>query len=229
MSKKLQAQKVVSTLAGKYQRLRIKADVPVLEQGMLLILSKDTTPEMAQSALERLRKDYIDWNEMRVSGIPELVDRLACLKKDQHIVMKAQRVREFVNQIFNIRHTLNLEPMREEGREKQEKFLVSLECLDPYMIDAFLVNLSADQGLHYSPAATRVLLRIGLLAKGSSPAKQRADMESMTPGKDAQNFLALLSRHAEDVCLAKNPLCGQCALLSQCKFGKAQTAQAKAS
>lgn len=228
MSKKLQAQKLVATLAGNYSRYRIKPDMPVLEQGMLIVLGKDISPDTAQSALEGLRKEYVDWNEMRVSSIPELIVQLASLKKDPNMVGKAQQLREYVNQIFNIRHTLNLEPMREEPREKQERFLVALECLDPYMVDAFLVNISKEREIGFSNGASRVLLRVGLLAKGSTPAKQRAEMNAMTPGKDPFNFVALVARHAEEVCLAKTPLCGQCALLSQCKYGKAHASASKA-
>ena len=217
---KPQLRKVLSLLAGKYQRTRVRKEIPALEQGMLFLLAKDIRPEVARSALERMRRELVDWNELRVSGIPEIARMMTPLRKDPSMISKVQRLREYINQVFNLRHTLNLEPLREEGREKQEKFLTALECLDPYMIETFLGNLSEEGTPPFSSAVARVLQRIGLISKTSSVAKQRADIEDLAPSKDLQNFYALLSRHAEEICGPRSPLCGQCMLLSLCKFGK---------
>lgn len=219
--KKPLLRKVLSLLAGRYHRTRVRRESPVLEQGMLLLLSKDVRPEVGRSALERMRRELVDWNELRVSGIPEMARMMTPLRKDPHMIAKVQRLRDYVNQVFNLRHTLNLEPLREEGRERQDRFLVALECLDPYMVEVFLLNLSADGSRPFSAAIARVLQRIGLISRSSSVARQRAEIEGLASPKDLQSFYALFARHAEEVCRPRSPLCRQCVLVSLCKFGKA--------
>ncbi len=212
--------KVLSVLATRYPKFRWRKDMPMLEQAMFLIFQKDSSDEHALACIEKLRREFVDWNEMRVSQIPELARVLSSVKKDPNRIGKLQQLREFTNQVFSSRHSMNLDPMREWEGEKLHKFFMSLECLDPYMIDLLVMFNAKDEEIPLNLGVHRVLQRLGIASKTTAPTKQQSELDSLAPSKERPVFYALLGRLAHDICHPKDPLCSECPLLSACKYGQ---------
>src|SRR2546425_7790879 len=69
-------QKIIPLLKKKYESPAHREPLPVLEHLILGILSDGTTTTKADAAFQRLKTQYFDWNEVRVSAVVELQEAL---------------------------------------------------------------------------------------------------------------------------------------------------------
>jgi len=72
----------------------------------------------------------------------------------------------------------------------------------------------------------RVSQRLGL-TKQSDPDRVEADLTPIVKPADQVRFCYLLQAHGRVICLAREPLCEECVLLSLCPFGQSRKAKPK--
>jgi endonuclease III len=213
--------KVLGILARQYRRLPSLKEVGLLDRLVLLLLAKDAPPARALAALERLRGDFVDWNEVRVSSPLEIQRSLEDLDEDT-LVEKAQKVRGLLGRIFEKHHSLKLERLLEEDRPARERFLESLEVLEPWAAHVFLASLDPEGDYLFHPNAARVLQRVGVLARTASPTKALEGIRGLVRDDDPLTVQALLVRHGDEICGPRVFLCERCRVLPLCKFGRAR-------
>src|SRR5436305_13485911 len=81
---------------------------PVLEQMIFAILREDATREDADRAFDRLRDEFFDWNEVRVSAAHEVEEALAGLP---HANARAQRLVDPLQPVFESHYPLDREAL----------------------------------------------------------------------------------------------------------------------
>jgi endonuclease III len=69
-----------------------------------------------------------------------------------------------------------------------------------------------------SQPAIRTLSRVGLMDRVHSETAARKVLEKLVDPEDLWAFQSLLTQHGEDICQSKSPRCGDCAIVSLCKF-----------
>ena len=112
--------KFAKTLRTYYNKLhrsskhRIEVDeLDPISYLLLGILSADGNTRRAVSALKHLNDEMIDYNEMRVTPVPELAELIS-----SHVKEADQKAQELVNAlgwIFNKCDTMNLEYLKEQS------------------------------------------------------------------------------------------------------------------
>jgi endonuclease III len=215
------ASEVFAILAREYRKLPPLRDLALLDRLLLLVLAKDAPPQRAQGALDRLRRDFVDWNELRVSPVFEIQRSLEPLEEG-NVGPKAERVRKLVSRIFEKKNSLSLEWLKAEGTEEAERFLESLEVLDAYMVHAFLLSLREKEELAFHQNMSRVLQRIGIVSRTGSPSKALEGIRSIAPEEDLASFQAVLVRLGEELCGPKVVQCERCKVLTLCKYGRSR-------
>jgi len=211
--------KVLGILVREYRRLPPLRDLGLLDRLVLLLLSKDTPPARARAALERLREDFVDWNEVRVSSPLEIQRSLEDFDEEE-AAAKAQTVRTLLARVFEKVHCLKLDRLLEEDRAARERFLESLEIVEPWAAHVFLASLDPEEAFLFHPNPARVLQRVGVLPRTSSPTKALEGMRSLVRDEDPLTVQGVLVRHGEEVCGPRVFLCDRCRVLPLCKFGK---------
>ncbi|MCI0589503.1 MAG: hypothetical protein L0323_22030 [Planctomycetes bacterium] len=213
------ASELFAILAREYRRLPPLRDLGLLDRLLLLLLSKDATAQRAQAALERLRRDFVDWNELRVSPVFEIQRSLEPLEEGD-VSPKADRLRRLVSRVFEKKNSLSLDWLKGEQPEAQDRFLDSLEALDAYMIHAFLLSLRETDEVAFHQNMSRVLQRIGLVSRTGSPSKALEGIRAIAPPDDLASFQAVLIRLGEELCGPKVVQCERCKALPLCKYGR---------
>jgi hypothetical protein len=102
-----------------------------LEQLILLILCQGSDVTKARSAMKRLQREYVDWNEIRVSGVYEIAGHLRVLGA-RKTLRKAQQIKELLTTVYNRFNKLNLDFLHASGADpelsrKKERFLTYLQ------------------------------------------------------------------------------------------------------
>ena len=90
-----------------------------MDELILAILRADASDRQAEKALQALKSEYVDFNEMRVSQTKEIVE---CIGEDYpDAAEKAYQLTKTLNAICDMFGTLSLEPMAEHASSRIRK------------------------------------------------------------------------------------------------------------
>ncbi len=197
-------------------------DASLLEHGMYAVLLRHLPATKAKSSLNAMQKAFPDWNELRVSQAQEIADAMTPRGKGKTRpgtqLSAAQDVKEYLAQVFQETHGLDLEFLRTDpaGGAKQ---LANVPILGNELT-AFLAWIAEDGALPVSGGMVRVLDRMGAMTRTTSMKKARAALEPMVPAKDGLRFGMSVGLVADRWCDARKPLCWECPLAPDCPMGK---------
>lgn len=201
------------------------ADHSLLEHGMYAVLLRHMPSSKAQSVLSSMSKAFPDWNELRVSQAQEIADAMAPKSKaksriNSHLV-PARDVREYLAQVFQETHGLDLEFLRTDpgGGVKQ----VAAVPILGNELAAYLSWIAEDHALPVSGGIVRVLDRLGAMTRTTSMKKARAALEPLVDPEDGLRFGMLIGMVADRWCDARKPICWECPLVVDCPMGKKVT------
>ena len=105
---------------------------------VLACLSAGTTEAKARTTLNRLRSNFVDFNELRVSRPDEIVEILG--KNFPQGTDTAEAILAALRELFDLRDTLDMTDLIEGGKREAKVFLEGLENLTPYMIACVLLH-----------------------------------------------------------------------------------------
>ena len=163
---------------------------------VLACLSAVTTENKARLGLSRLRHNFVDFNELRVSRFDEVVDILGKGYSQNKEI--ARQIIGLLKQIYNARDSLNLDDLREGSKREAKTFFESLEGADAYIV-ARLMLLSI--GAHAFPVHKQMLQM--LRDENVVPVKANASdvqgfLERQIPASQNRKIYALLRRRADN-------------------------------
>jgi endonuclease III len=207
--------KLLAKIQSQYPVPEPLEGVTLVEQGMYAILLHRLTPAQAKDTLVRLRAAYKDWNELRISQAQEINGFLDLGPAGLKV---AADVREYLQEVFQRSHGLDLEFLKDDPQSTQ-RFVSIL----PYIGMAtahYLLWVASNKELPVTPALMRVLDRVGLVSRTASPKKARAAIEPIVPSGRELEFAYKFGEIASRWCDARKPICHQCVLVDDCKFGK---------
>ncbi len=207
--------RIAAALERAYGKPRfLSREEPLLDQLLYLVLQQGVPREHADRSLLNLRKEFVDWNEVRVSSISEI--RSAIRTPDAATSeQKARTVRNILTRLFADRNKISLAFLKDLDEERAMKALLGLG-VDPW-VAATVFLLVADQPVvDHNPSVHRVLKRTVFTDRGLTPAKLVSQIEEVVPPKDLPRHYLLFARHAEAVCLAKAPNCPECVVGDLC-------------
>lgn len=225
MSKKSEVvQKLLKKITPRQPLPKPLKDANLLEHGMLCVLLRNMPQERAEAALATLKKVYPDWNELRVAQAQEIAaqilakGRKASRDSIQGALPQARDVRDYLQEVFQKTHSLDLEFLREDmagaGKLVTQMPFLGLPAA------SYVLWLAGDKQLPVHGALVRVLDRLGLIARTASMKKARDVIDPLVPEGDGLEFVAAFGEIADRWCDARKPLCHECVLVDDCAYGK---------
>lgn len=200
---------------------------PVLEDFVYGLCREGTTRELADRAYRNLQEKFFDWNEVRVSSVRELAEVMAGLP---HPEGRAQRVIDFLQEVFETTFSFDLEPLQKKGVKLAAKQLSRYQAANDYAVSLVVQNSLGGHAIPLDEPSMRALRRLGLLDGDAADMEAlRASIEHQVPKARAALFNDLLSILADDHCHENEPRCGACPLAKDCPTGQDYRAPATAS
>jgi len=204
---------------------------PVLEQFIYAMLRENATRDAGDQAFDSLKDQFFDWNEVRVSSSLEIAEALDGILSEPEA--RAQRIIDFLQEIFETTYSFDLDPLLEvlqkKGMKQASKQLLRYQAANDYAV-AFVMQQSL--GGHSIPldgAALRVLRRMGLVEDQGALETLRTSIEHQVPKTKGSQFVDLVSALADAHCHECEPACRDCPLRSVCPTGQEAKAMASAS
>lgn len=209
---------VLRALEKPYGKVIVLPEEPILDHAVFLLLREGWDYRKAQRALRILQKEFVDWNEVRVSSPAELKSVLKELG-DKDLDVKVEKLRALLASLWKERNATALEFLREMQHESRQRLLSNLGVIHQGIVQVLLHGIAgAEAPLPVPPGAVRTLTRLGLMDRVHSDGAARKVLEKLVVPEDLHPYLLLLTQHGEEVCQAKSPRCGDCVLVEMCKF-----------
>ena len=224
MATTVNKQKIVthlfSALGSKNGKLKAN-DRPVLEQFLYAILRENATRDAADHAFQQLKDQFFDWNEVRVSSTLEIAELLVEHLADAEV--RAQRIVDFLQEIFETTYSFDLDPLMEvlqkKGLKQASKQLSRYQAANDYSVAWVMQHSLGGHAIPLDSAALRVLKRIGLTEDQHDMEALRASIEHQVPKAKGSQFVDLISDLADSHCSEGEPACPECPLRSLCPTG----------
>jgi endonuclease-3 len=190
---------------------------PVLEQMIYALLREGATCEEADAAIGRLKNQFFDWNEVRVSSEHELVEALAGLPD---AAIRAERIISLLQEVFESTYSFDLESLHKKGLKQAAKQIGRYQAANDFTVAWVTQQSLGGQAIPIDSPTLRTVRRLGLVDSDAMDSEAvRANLEHQVPKAKAPLFSELISLIARDYCWEDSPNCSECPLRGECLTG----------
>jgi endonuclease III len=205
-----------------------------VEHALRAVLSEEATPDQVDQAVERIRRHFVDLNDLRVSRPREIRDVLGTnFPRSGH---KARVIPRLLDQVFKQHNSMVWDFLEKMGKVETRAYFEKLEDVRPFVAAVIARDCAEAHTVPVDNDVARVLGRLGILDPGTqSESGMQAFLERAVKASRAYEVHALLKRFAADVCLVGTPRCAACPLAAGCCSpvrggrGRVKKGQARAS
>jgi endonuclease-3 len=188
-----------------------------LDELMMAALSENSASKDASRALKELRKNFVDWNEIRVSRAGEIERAMRPLDGAGD---KARRIVRVLNNLFAKRSMLSLSFLLDVGPKEARDFLAELDGVGEELAARVMLFSLGYPAVAITPHVARVTQRVGLINEESPADESRRRLEKIVPREMMYAFHGLISDHGRRACLVTKPKCSRCAIKRHCRMGR---------
>ncbi|MEO2007868.1 MAG: hypothetical protein ABGX22_04170 [Pirellulaceae bacterium] len=190
-------------LKKHYKPFSPPAERSLFEHILYGCLLENSPSDQADQAFAVLLQTYFDWNEVRVTSLNELAERLSCVSDP---IDSARRVKTALQNLFEQYYTFNLE---EELKNRNQKNLgAAIKFLEVPGVPEFAIQYTTQHGLggHSIPVNRGVLhvcVVLGILTANEAVKGRVPGLERTIPKVKGIEFASLLHQLGLD--FARSP------------------------
>jgi endonuclease-3 len=216
MNKQQLLERALKILEKKYSIPPASDERPVMEELIYAICREGVPTETASAAFQQLKQAFFDWNEVRVSTVAEVAEALARLPQPG---ARAQRVIEFLQELFEMTYSFNLDDLEKKGLKQAAKQLGRYQAVNDFGVAWVTQRSLGGHAIPLDEPTLRVVRRLRVIDDEAEDQETiRGTMEHYIPKARGQEFTELFVQLGTTICL-EEPLCGQCPLQKDCPTG----------
>jgi endonuclease-3 len=215
-------QRVITRLKKKYESPGRRESFPVLEHLIFAVLADGTTTAKADAVFQRLKENYFDWNEVRVSAVVELQEHLRELPDPEQ---RAARLKGCLKFIFETTYAFELDALQKIPMKEVAKKFERMPGVSDYLVARVIRDGLGGTAMPLDSAAVRVLTRLGIIDEKTTPQILSASLARQIPRARNFEFCHLLSELGADTCFEVEPRCKPCVLVDGCPTGQRRLAE----
>ena len=188
----------------------------------MAVLWQDTPPARARAAFEVLPKEFVDWNDLRVSVASDVA---AVLKSRGVAGGKAPVLKRILGKGVENLYSLEFERLCEKSRQQLRTWFVGVEGI-PHSTAAFILyNVYNYDRVLVDSEIARVIQRLGFVSETAMEEEIETALAEVVPGREAHFAYWALREHALKICTKKDFDCRTCPLRKECDTGTRRLAE----
>jgi endonuclease III len=198
---------------------------PLLEELIYATCREGSTSADADAGYARLKKAFIDWNEVRVSTVQEVADVLRPLSGSG---TRAKRIIGLLQEVFEDKYSFDLSELGKKGlKDTARKLRFYKEGVNDYAVAWVTQRSLGGHAIPLDEPSLRVLRRLGVVEEIDPESLEavRGSIEHIIPKTRGPEFTDLLSIHAQELCTENDPNCPACPLKTDCPVGIENTSK----
>jgi endonuclease III len=190
---------------------------PVLEQMVYALLREGSTAEEADAAFDRIKAQFFDWNEVRVSSEHEVAEALTGLPD---AAARAERVIGLLQEVFESTYSFDLESLHKKGLKQAAKQIGRYQAANDFTVAWVTQQTLGGHAIPLDAPTLRTVRRLGLVDSDAVDSEAvRTSLEHQIPKAKGPLFNELISLLARDYCWEDSPNCAQCPIRGECLTG----------
>ncbi len=206
--------RAIKLLVKKYPAPPPPETRPVLDELVYALCRENTTSPLAQDAFKRLKDDFHDWNEIRVSTVAEVSHALRGLPDAGS---KAKRLIDFLQEFFEGDYTFSMEGMEKKGQKQVAKQLARYQGVTDFAVAWVLQRSLGGHSIPLDDASIRVLRRLKVIDDEVDDNESlRGTVEHYVSKADGYEFTEAIAALAMQICKDGMPECNKCPLNKDC-------------
>jgi endonuclease-3 len=208
---------ILERLREAYGRPVARLHRAPVDELILTVLSQNTNDRNRDVAYARLRERFGSWAEVRDAGAAEVEE---AIRPGGLAPTKAVRIQDILRAIGDDDLTWMEDGPLAEARD----YLTELPGVGRKTAACVLLFSYGRPDVPVDTHVYRVGTRLGLFRPGASLDEAHDEMLRLAQWEDPYELHVSLIRHGRRICVARNPRCGECPLLSLCPYGRARRA-----
>src|SRR4051812_48085497 len=192
-----------------------------IDELILTVLSQNTNDRNRDVAYLRLTKRFATWAEVRDAPQAEVAE---AIRPGGLAPTKSLRIQEILRALGDD----DLMELETEPLEDARRRLTDLPGVGRKTAACVLMFAFGRPGIPVDTHVFRVGGRLGLFRPSGSLEEAHDVLLQVVPPEDAYEMHVSLIRHGRRTCVARNPRCLDCPLLSLCPYGRARRAELRA-
>jgi endonuclease-3 len=218
MSADRKIEKLFKAVKKEFGELRGLRTSSPFDQMVLTLFAEGNSKAAAGRAVKALLKEFVDWNEIRVSSWKEIG---AVLEREKlaNPGGKGIALKRCLEAIFAETNRMDLGVLQQVAPEKAFQFLTKLKDFDEGALAGVLYISVGAKELHPTAKVVRVAARLGFIKTRSSLPKMKIALKGVVRRKHLFHFHNYLARIGEKYCFEKVTFCPRCPALELCPTG----------
>ncbi len=185
--------KIHRVLKKHYPAPAAAMNLPLLEQLVFAGCLEESPAEAAQKAYAVLEEEFFDWNEVRVSTIVELSEKLSMLPNPK---AAATRVKQTLHSVFETAYSFDIEALKKQNIGVAVKQLSKHQGVTSFGVSYITQTALGGHDIPVSPGALEVFYILGVIDEKEKKAKKVPGLERAIPKSKGLEFGGLLNQIA---------------------------------
>ena len=193
--------RLLKLLKKEFGGLPKREQLPVLESMVFSACLENSSYEAADAAFGRLKNDFFDWNEVRVSTISELEPVFEGVHEPEWCAM---RVRYLLYYVFDHQFSYDFDGIKKKPFELAFKQVSKIKHLTPFCRNYMLQKCLGNHVIPVDDKMVRTAIWLGLIPVGADEDSGAELLKGFIRKADAPEFIWLLkslsvSLHGESI------------------------------
>jgi len=193
--------RLIKLLKKEFGGLPKREQLPVLEAMVFSVCFENSSYEAADAAFERLKGDFFDWNEVRVSTISELEPVFEGVHEPEWCAM---RVRYLLYYVFDHQFSYDFDGIKKKSFDLAFKQVSKIKHLTPFCRNYMLQKCLGTHVIPVDDKMVRTAIWLGLVPVGAGEDSGAELLKGFIRKADTPEFIWLLkslsvSKHGESV------------------------------
>jgi endonuclease-3 len=209
--------RIQKLLLKKYPAPPAPEPRPVMDELLYALCREGATTAQADAAFARLKEDFYDWNEIRVSTVAEVAQAMRGLPDAG---TKAKRLIEFLQEFFEGDYTFSMDGMEKKGLKQAAKQLGRYQGVTDFAVAWVLQRCLSGHAVPLDDPGLRVLRRLKLIDDSDDVESLRGTVEHYVSKSAGYDFTEAIAELAANICTDAKPDCPKCPLKTDCPTGQ---------
>jgi endonuclease III len=192
-SKKIQSW--YRTLSQKRAKVQKVSHKEVVDAIIHALVSAQLTEQDARLAVERFADYFVDWNDLRVSRVEEVIEALGSDTPAARAAASA--ITRVLNSIFNEYHKISLESLHKVGKRPARQALEKIDGITRFAVDYCMLTSLHAHAIPLTEKMTEYLKVNELVDPDADEQQIEGFLTKQIPAKSGYEFYALLRRESE--------------------------------
>jgi endonuclease III len=192
-SKKIQ--KLYRSLSRKYPKVQKISHEHVIDAIVYAVISADMSEKQTDSAIRKFTEYFVDWNDLRVSRVEEIVEVLG--KDTAATTDMALTINKILTSIFNDYHKISLESLKKIGKRPAKQALEKIDGITRYMVDYCLLTALGGHAIPLTNGMIKYLREREFVNPDADDQQIGGFLAKQISAKNGYEFYALLRHESE--------------------------------